>query len=111
MAPLPDARRAVVEPRKLAGYCLDPAHPRGRHKARLFRAALGLGRGDAVWLCQAILAALPTAEAVMQATDAFGTRYRVDLALRRDGRRALVRTVWLVPPAGLPPRLVTCYVL
>lgn len=31
---------------KLAGYALDPAHPRGRHKARVFSSALGIERTD-----------------------------------------------------------------
>ena len=31
---LPNGDRAVVELAKLTDYCLDPGHPRGRHKAR-----------------------------------------------------------------------------
>ena len=37
---LPHAEAAVVEvvdPRKLRDYCLNPNHPRGKHKARVFR--------------------------------------------------------------------------
>lgn len=33
---MPNADRAVVELRKLTGYCLSFAHPRGRHKAQVF---------------------------------------------------------------------------
>jgi hypothetical protein len=29
--------RAIADVRKLAGYSLNPSHPRGRHKARVFR--------------------------------------------------------------------------
>ncbi|MGH7818267.1 MAG: DUF6883 domain-containing protein [Candidatus Binatia bacterium] len=39
---IPNADRAVVDPRKLRDYCLSPIHPRGRHKARVFAAAVGL---------------------------------------------------------------------
>lgn len=39
---LPNADRAVVEIEKLIDYCLSPEHPRGKHKARVFRAACGL---------------------------------------------------------------------
>jgi hypothetical protein len=40
----------VVELGKLTDCCLDETHPRGRHKARVFSARLGLGRADAA-LC------------------------------------------------------------
>ena len=38
---LPNAERAVVDVRKLRHYCLNNEHPRGQHKARVFRSALG----------------------------------------------------------------------
>ena len=34
--------RAIVDIRKLTGYCLNSEHPRGRHKARVFAAVLGI---------------------------------------------------------------------
>ena len=39
---LPNADRAVVEMQKLVDYCLDPEHPRGKHKARVFLSSCGL---------------------------------------------------------------------
>ena len=33
--------RIYIDPRKLTEYALNPAHPRGGHKARVFRSALG----------------------------------------------------------------------
>lgn len=111
MAELPGRERAIIEARKLAGYALDPGHPRGRHKARVFRAALGIGPAEADWLRDAILAGLAGAEAVVDGADSHGTRHRVDLALRRGTRSAVVRTVWIVREVGAAPRLVTCYVL
>jgi len=44
---LPDFENAFIDQRKLKGYCLSPSHPRGRHKARLFRETLGVTEGDA----------------------------------------------------------------
>ena len=38
---LRNATAAVVSPGKLTAYCLDPTSPEGRHKARVFKAALG----------------------------------------------------------------------
>ncbi len=47
MVHVPNANRAILDLRKIEDYCLSPAHPRGRHKARVFREALGLSRTDA----------------------------------------------------------------
>jgi hypothetical protein len=49
--------------RKIEDYCLNPSHPRGRHKARVFREALDLQRSDAWWLRDALLEAAGSAEA------------------------------------------------
>lgn len=111
MSVLPDAERAFVAIGKLRDYCLDPAHPRGRHKARVFRASLGIGQADAAWLRTAILDAVRTAPAVAEGTDRHGTRWRADLVLTRGDRSATVHTWWLMASDGSPPRLVTCYVL
>lgn len=43
---VPRADRAVVPREKLEHYLLDLEHPVGRHKARVFAAALGIHRGD-----------------------------------------------------------------
>jgi hypothetical protein len=40
---LPGGESAVIPPGKLAGYALNLDHETGRNKARVFRAALGLG--------------------------------------------------------------------
>ena len=54
---LPGGTNAIVEISKLRNYCLDPHHPRGRHKARVFLSALGLGQTDADFLRAALLEA------------------------------------------------------
>ncbi|MBW4596036.1 MAG: hypothetical protein KME46_24830 [Brasilonema angustatum HA4187-MV1] len=40
---LPNPEQAVIDRQKLSGYCLNPEHPEGRHKARLFKSVLGIG--------------------------------------------------------------------
>ena len=54
---LPNGNRAVVDIKKLRDYCLNPHHEDGKHKARVFAAALGLGRVDAKWLRERLLEA------------------------------------------------------
>lgn len=109
MNPLPHFSSAIVDLRKLRDYCLNPDHPRGRHKARVFRAALGLDQRDAEWLALFIKSTLPKVDAVDEATDRFGTRWRTDITVVRNGRYARMRVLWLVPPNGAP-RLLTCYI-
>ena len=43
---LPRANEARVEQAKLTTYVLEPDHPTGRHKAHVFRSALGIGVED-----------------------------------------------------------------
>jgi hypothetical protein len=72
---LPRGERAVVELKKLTEYCLDPSHPRGRHKARVFAARLGLTQSDGPHLRAALLRGAATAEnAVEGLADGFGRR-------------------------------------
>jgi hypothetical protein len=66
---LPNGDEAVVDLRKLEDYCLSPSHPRGRHKARVFREALGLQQSDAAWLRNVLLEAARLGQAAQLTTD------------------------------------------
>ena len=111
MAGLPNGKAAVCETAKLRDYCLNGEHPRGRHKARLFRAALGIGREDAEELRAALLAAAISEPAMALHADAWGQYWRLDATIRRRGRQAVVRCLWIVRTGETAPRLVTCWVL
>lgn len=47
---LPNSYKAVVQTEKLIDYSLNPDHPVGRHKARVFKAALRITAKNAEWL-------------------------------------------------------------
>jgi ribosomal protein L16/L10AE len=47
---LPNSHKAVVKIEKLRDYSLNPNHPVGKHKARVFQAALGTTLTEAEWL-------------------------------------------------------------
>jgi len=111
MSRLPYLEFAILDQRKLEGYCLNAEHPRGRHKARVFREALGIEKTEANWLRDALLAALEKSDAIALETDAFGARWRCDLPVTRQNRHAVVRTIWIVQPGETLPRFVTCWVL
>lgn len=96
---LPDGERAIVDIRKLLDYCLNPQHPRGRNKARVF-AAIGLHESDAEELRAAILSAARDAEAELGAASVYGQRYVVDFYLFRNGRAVRIRSTWIVATRG-----------
>jgi hypothetical protein len=108
---LPSGDKATLDLRKIEDYCLNPSHPRGRHKARVFREALDLQRGNASWLRDTLLAAARSGEAVPVAEDAWGTHWRLDAMVTRQGKRAVVRTIWIMRTGESVPGFVTCWVL
>jgi hypothetical protein len=82
---MPRAFEAVVPEEKLAGYALDPAHPRGRHKARVFSSALGIEQGDWRYLRDQLVDDVKEAPVDGMRITLFGVLYEV---LDRRGRRA-----------------------
>jgi hypothetical protein len=66
---LPGGANAIVEISKLRDYCLDPRHPRGRHKARVFLTALDLSQGEAEFLRNALLKAAREEDAALGEAD------------------------------------------
>ena len=108
---VPNAERAVVDIRKLRDYCLNPAHDEGKHKARLFAAALGITRDDAKDLHDALLQAVRTHHAQLGRRDGYGQRYIVDFALGWHGKRAMIRSGWIIEHGSDTPRLTSCYPL
>jgi hypothetical protein len=108
---LPNAASAFIPPEKLQGYCLNPNHDRGKHKARLFAAILGLTADDADELRDILLQAIQDYDATIEQQDQYGKRYIVDFPLTRNGQTATIHSIWIVRLDELFPRLVSCYIL
>ncbi len=106
---LPNAERAVVDLEKLSGYCLNSDHPRGKHKARVFAAALGLTTNDADMLRDALLDAVQSADAEPTLLDRYGQQYRIDFGMETAVGQATVRSYWIVRSGEDFPRLATCF--
>ena len=92
---LPNPSRAVVDIAKLTEYCLNPEHEDGKHKAKVFSAALGLSRNDAEWLRNRLLD-MAREEAVLISESRFGTLYLIDSRLETPRGAAVVRSGWIV---------------
>jgi hypothetical protein len=103
----------VVEIAKLRDYCLSDTHPRGRHKARVFRSRLGLTANDAELLRRMLLDAAHDRQDDLQPTDAdeFGQRYVLDFPMTTAAGSAMVRSAWIVLIRQDMLRLTSCYVL
>ena len=108
---LPKAEEVIVEIAKLRDYSLAATHEEGKHKARVFAAALGIGADDAHWLREQRLDAALRHECVRGRNTPFGQRYILDFTLLKGRREAQVRSVWNVRLGETVPRLITCYVL
>lgn len=107
---LPNFENAFIDLAKLTDYVLDADDPRGRHKARVFRSALGISKANASELKRLLLEALEDHDAVRGELDLYGQRYVVDCKIVTDAGEAMVRTAWIIRRNEEFPRLTTCYV-
>lgn len=80
------------------------------HKARVFRAALGLTLDDAEWLRVELLRIAREGDVVVGEFAPFGQKYVIDAELTFNHRSAIVRTAWIIENGTDFPRLVSCYV-
>lgn len=108
---VPNAEHAIVDIRKLREYCLNSTHEHGKHKARLFVAALGLTDDDAERLRTVLLDAIETHDAQLGRRDTYGQRYVVDFMLVYHGKQAMIRSAWIIEHGSNIPRLTSCYPL
>ncbi|MBD0372956.1 MAG: hypothetical protein ICV60_19085 [Pyrinomonadaceae bacterium] len=112
---LPNADRAVVDIEKLRDYSLNLNHPVGKHKARVFLAALGLKVDDAARLRELILEAILTSEAEERPSSRYGKRFVVDFQATSFDKYVaaskVIRTAWIIKNDEDFPRLTSCYIL
>ena len=108
---LPGGERAIVDVAKLREYCLNPGHPRGRHKARVFASTLGLTESDSELIAAELLRAAREGNATPGDSDQYGERYAIDFELVRGDRHATIRSTWIIRRDDAIPRLTSCFVL
>lgn len=109
---LPNLERASIAIEKLRDYVLNPDHPSGQHKARVFKAALGIERKHATVLAEIIRETLNRSPAVKDEESEYGNHwitYHEIVGL--SGRPAIVTVAWLFRVEDPDtPTLVTCYI-
>lgn len=108
---LPNADKAVVDMAKLTAYALNSQHPTGRHKARVFRAVLGLTATDGLQLREKLLEVVRTHSATEAEPSDYGRRFAIDFEMATDTGQATVRSAWIIRHTEDFPRLTSCYVM
>ncbi len=106
---VPNAKNAVVDIRKLRDYCLNPMHDEGKHRARLFKRALGMTAIDSEKLGEILLTEIKNQEAQLGRNDEYGQRYVVDFTLEWHGKQTKIRSTWIIEHDSTIPRLTSCY--
>jgi hypothetical protein len=108
---LPNSENAYVPREKLNGYLLSEVHPVGKAKARYFR-SLGYHDANAGELEAGLIAIAQNESVTETERTPYGEKYIVDGALLpRNGRAALLRTVWIIRTGDSRPRFVTAFPL
>ena len=106
---LPNAELAVVPERKLTHYLLNPAHPDNGGKADFF-GKLGFRSSEWETLAAALRELARTSPVGLQAESPHGRKYVIVGRIEsRDGKSALVQTIWMVDTGTDVARLVTAY--
>jgi hypothetical protein len=107
---LPHGDSAIVEDEKITGYLLNPSHPVGGPKAKLFKALLGIDQANSHLLKDAILKAAHDGDATVGRTTPHGEKF--DLRFQMTGPRGTytILSIWIVPNGHWEPRLVTAYI-
>ncbi|WP_241493809.1 hemagglutinin repeat-containing protein, partial [Pantoea stewartii] len=108
---LVNADKAVIDPSKITSYALNPEHPKGGDKARVFQSALGYNQSNAADLIAKVQAGAKTSPVKMGSSDKFGQRMTIDMTITGpNGKTAIVRTGWIYDVGSTTPRLTTIYV-
>ncbi|HET9956064.1 MAG TPA: hypothetical protein VFQ61_16270 [Polyangiaceae bacterium] len=106
---LPNADQAIIPLEKVRDYLLSAANPRARGKAAFFQT---LGFDPVQWevLRDALLEVARTGDASPGQRSEFGTKYEIRATIcGPTGRRAVIRTVWIVNAGEDRPRFITGY--
>ena len=105
-----NADQAIIDPRKLTDYALDPNHPVGGNKARVFEAELGYNQSNADDLLDQIRQGVTSHPPLPAKVDEFGSRFTVDIPIVGPGGSGVVRTGWIYKGESEIPELTTLFV-
>jgi hypothetical protein len=106
---LPNGNKAEISRQKLIGYCLNPNHASGKHKAKVFASALGITADNVEILYELIQTAAIEGEVVQENTTEFGRQFKVDWTIP-ETNSVILRTIWEISHLNSNPRLVSAFI-
>lgn len=108
---LPNADKAIVDPRKIINYALDFDNDQGKDKSKHFEKVLGFTKNNANLLIKQIQENVSNYKAEIRKLDQYGQRYAVLMPIIGvNGNTAIVHTGWIIDSGKTIPRLVTVYI-
>ena len=109
---LPQHSKAIVPIEKLRDYALNPNHPQGKDKARVFKATVGMERDHADALREILISTLVRSPAVRGLNDQHGERwitYHELIGLSGQPVVVTAACIFRVEQVDLP-LLISCYI-
>jgi hypothetical protein len=106
---LPNGDRAIIPLEKLIGYCLNPDHPKGKHKARVFKSVLGITTENVEQLYELVQQAAVEGEVIQETVTSFGKEFKLDWIIP-ETETIQLRTLWIVESELDVPRLTSAFI-
>ena len=107
MAKLPNVEQAFIDARKITAYLLDRVHPFGGPKAAFFE-RFGFAADNWELLRNALLAHAKDHDIARSYAGHYGQVFEIAGPVATpDGRKPVVRVVWMIRQGEAYPRLVT----
>jgi len=99
----------VILGNKIENYCLNVHHEKGKHKAILFEAKLGITIHNAYILKDALKKAAIIEKVKIIKENEYGTHYNMKFSLQTDVGESLILVGWIIRKGENFPRLTNCY--
>jgi hypothetical protein len=107
---IPNAENATIDSNKIFQYALNPDHPVGGNKARVFKSTLGFTRENGDDLMAQLQEGVRTNKAIPGKVDQYGSRFTVDIPVTGPTGSGIVRTGWILRPGSTNPTLTKLFV-
>ena len=106
---LPEYKNAEIGLQKFTEYALNPL--KDENKAKAFESALGYTADNATELISNIRENIKNFSATEKNDNGYGKRYEIIMTLTgRNGKKANVKTAWIIDKNTKVPRLTSAYV-
>jgi hypothetical protein len=107
---LPNGAKATIPEGKLEDYCSNPFHPDGKHKAKVFKKALGITQENSMKLRNLVLESAISGKVTKEQENNFGKIYRVENKVEGINREEILCSLWIIHKGEDIPYLTSCFV-